>query len=347
VSRAPHLTGPAAETLRSTGRRIVVTGAGGWIGKATLELLWNELGPEVFGQRVVAFGSATRTIDLGNGRTVEQRALGDVGLLPTEPSLVLHLAFLTKDRVAGMDEADYRRSNRALSQSVLEALDVIDARAVFVASSGAAAVADDLSASPAMRLYGSLKKADEEAFARWAQERGRRAVIARIFALSGPHINKHENYALASFVKDALAGRAIAIRSGFPVFRSYVAIRELMSLVFALMLDGDSGMVRFDTGGERLEMQRIAEIVSETLGPVAIGRPALRTDPVDEYVGSDAAYRQLLAKYGIEHLPFRQQVAETAAFFTSVQQQLRLAGHDSAQWSGAGEPARANKRKSA
>ena len=69
---------------------------------------------------------------------------------------------------------------------MLEALDRIDARAIFVASSGAAAAAEDPTASPAMSVYGWLKKGDEDAFAGWAEERGRRAVICRIFALSGP-----------------------------------------------------------------------------------------------------------------------------------------------------------------
>jgi nucleoside-diphosphate-sugar epimerase len=192
---------------------------------------------------------------------------------------------------------------------------MIGATAVFVASSGAAEFADEPNASPAMQLYGSLKKADEDMFAQWAEERGTRAVIARIFALSGPHINKHDTYALASFIRDALAGRPISIRADFPVYRSYVAIRDLMSVVFAAMLGEGAGVVRFSTGGERLEMQHIAETVSETVGHVAIDRPPLRTDAADEYVGDDAAYQELLSRYGIEHLPFAQQVAETAASF--------------------------------
>jgi UDP-glucuronate decarboxylase len=320
-----RLTGPAADALLASGKRIVVTGASGWIGRATLELLRNTLGLEAFRDRVVAFGSAARGIDFGQGHVIEQRPLSDIARLPSAPSLVLHLAFLTKDRVSGMDEGEYRRSNLALRESVLQALDRIDAHSVFVASSGAAAVAEDATASPAMRLYGSLKKADEDAFARWAKERGRRAVICRIFALSGPHINKHENYALASFIKDALAGRPISIRSDFPVFRSYVAIRELMSLVFALMLESDESVVRFDSGGEKLEMQAIAEIVSKVVGPVEIERPRLGAGSADEYVGSDEAYRQLLSAYGMNHVPFDQQVVETAAFFASDEDRNRLA----------------------
>jgi nucleoside-diphosphate-sugar epimerase len=316
MSARSRLSGPAAEILPSSRTRIVITGASGWIGKATLELLYNTLGPRDFAKRVFAFGSAPRTIDFGAG-AIEQRALAAMLALPSAPTLVLHLAFLTKDKVAGMDEHQYRDLNTVLSRTVLEALDMIGATAVFVASSGAAEFADDAAASPAIRLYGSLKKADEEAFAKWAEERGTRVVIARIFALSGPHINKHETYALASFISDALAGRPISIRSDIPVYRSYIAIRELMSLILAAMFEERAGVVRFSTGGERIEMQRIAEIVSETLGPVAIERPPLKSGPVDEYVGDDPAYRKLLSRYGIDHLPFDQQVIETAASFAS------------------------------
>lgn len=316
MSIHPRFSGPAAQALPSSDARIVITGASGWIGKATLELLYNTLGPGDFAKRVYAFGSAPRTIDFGAG-TIEQRPLIAMLALPASPTLVLHLAFLTKDKIAGMDQEEYCRLNLVLSRTVIEALDMIGASAVFVASSGAAEYADDPAASPAMRLYGSLKKADENAFASWAEECGRRAIIARIFALSGPHINKHGNYALASFIKDALARRPISIHADFPVYRSYVAIRELMSFVFAAMLDQPAGVLRFSTGGERLEMQRIAEIVAEALGPVPVERPPLRSETVDEYVGNDAAYRQLLSEYGIEHLPFRDQVAETAAFLAA------------------------------
>ncbi|HEX8841083.1 MAG TPA: NAD(P)-dependent oxidoreductase [Sphingomicrobium sp.] len=316
MSTHPRLSGPAATALPAGGERIVITGASGWIGKATLELLYNTLGPGDFAKRVFAFGSAPRTIDFGAG-TIEQRPLIAMLALPSAQTLVLHLAFLTKDKVAGMDEEEYCRLNRALGRTVLEALDMIGTSAVFVASSGAAQFVDDADASPEVRLYGSLKKADEEAFARWAEERGRRAVIARIFALSGPHINKHDTYALASFIRDALAGGPITIWSDHPVYRSYVSIRELMSLVFGLVLEEAAGVVRFSTGGERLEMQRVAEIVSETLGPVAIERPPLKSGPIDEYVGDAAAYEELLTAHGIDHLPFAQQVVETAASFGS------------------------------
>src|SRR5574338_236013 len=131
----PGLDPTAATLLTSSDARIVITGAGGWIGKAALELLYNTLGPAAFASRVVAFGSAARTVDFGAG-AIEQKPLAGIFALPRAPTLVLHLAFLTKDKVGGMDENEYRRANRALSRTVLDALDDIGATAVFVASSG-------------------------------------------------------------------------------------------------------------------------------------------------------------------------------------------------------------------
>jgi nucleoside-diphosphate-sugar epimerase len=64
-----------------------------------------------------------------------------------------------------------------------------------------------------MRLYGSLKREDEERFAAWADAAGKRAVIARIFALTGPYINKPGAYAIASFLADAMAARPVEVRA--------------------------------------------------------------------------------------------------------------------------------------
>jgi nucleoside-diphosphate-sugar epimerase len=306
-----------AESLRQSGRRIVITGAGGWIGLATLELLHLALGRDDFARRVVAFGSSERVLELRNGIEVVQRPLPMLPSLRPEPTLLLHLAFLTKDRAERMDEDDYVRTNRALSRLVLDSLDEIGAQGVFVASSGAAAFADDSSVSPAMRLYGSLKRKDEEAFAGWADGRGKSAVIARIFNLSGPYINKHSSYALASFILDAQAGRSIEIRATRAVMRGYVAVRELMSLVFALLLGAEQRVIRFDTGGVPMEMQDIAEAVAAQCGPAAVHRPCLNDgERADEYFGDHARYLGLLAGCGVRHVAFSQQVSETAEFLT-------------------------------
>lgn len=302
-----------AAVLAKHDRPIVITGASGWIGLATLDLLHRALG-DAFGTRVHCFGSSARMLNLRDGRQVPQHALADLPGLAAKRVWLLHFAFQTKDRAETMSEDAYRAANLAISDTVLDALDRLDAEAVFVASSGAATKADDPAASAAMRLYGAMKRDDEVRFAGWADARGRRAVIGRIFNITGPYINKHQAYAMASFILDALDHRPIAVRAPREVFRAYVAIRELMSLVFALLAAAPSGVARLDTGGEAMELGDVARVVAAVMGGVGVERATI-TDPVpDRYVGDDAAYAALLARHGIASIPLDEQVRETADY---------------------------------
>lgn len=308
--RDQRLSPGVAAALAASDHRIVVTGAGGWLGLATLELLDNALGA-AFADRVVAYASRARDVTLRSGTVVALRPLVDIACLPPRPTLVLHLAFLTKDRVASMDEAAYREANAALSASVLAALDAIGATGVFVASSGAARSAGDAAATPAMRLYGELKTHDETLFADWAQQTGRTAVVTRIFNVAGPYINKPGHYALAAFVADALVARPIAVQAPHRVVRSFVAIRELMSLVLALLLGGP-GIVRFDTGSDELELADLAAAVAAELGG-SVARAPIVGDRIDRYVGDPGPYRMLLARHAIARVSLAEQIRDTAA----------------------------------
>jgi nucleoside-diphosphate-sugar epimerase len=314
----PGLSGAGAARLAAGDRRLVVTGAGGWLGRATLEGLHQCLG-DAFHRRVVCFGSKARRLSLRGGLVVEQRALADLRALKAAPTIVLHNACLTRDRAETMSGADYITANRAISRLVLDALEPIGGRAVFLPSSGAAYRAEDPSAPEALRLYGRLKLEDEAAFADWANQAGASAALVRVFNLSGPYINKLGSYALAGFILDALAGRPIQVRATRPVFRSYVAIRELMSIVLGLLTSEAPTVVRFDTGGDQaLEMGDIAEAVAATLNPaLAVERPALISTDADFYVGDAAAYSALRAAHGAETVSFADQIRETATYLTN------------------------------
>lgn len=307
------LEAAVAQALLGNNRHIAITGASGWLGRATLDLLERALG-DTFAARVSCYGSASRMIDLGDGRQVPQRPLAELGALEAQRIWVLHYAFYTKERAEAMDEAAYRAANAAISDTVIAALDRIDAEAVFVASSGAASKADDPLASPAMRLYGAMKRDDETRFADWAEARERRAVIGRIFNLTGPYMNKHDAYAMASFIRDALGLRPIRVNAPREVVRGYVAIRELMSLVFALLAqEGPLGaVIRFESGGEALELGEVARITALALGGGMVERAAVTEQEPDRYGGDSAAYAALLARHGIASVPLETQVRETA-----------------------------------
>jgi nucleoside-diphosphate-sugar epimerase len=306
------LSAHVAASLRESAHRIVITGASGWLGRATLDLLREALG-ETFEARVECFGSRRAEIRLSAVQTIEQRPLNELAALTCQPTLLLHFAFLTKDRAETMPEAEYRAANRAIRRLVLDALAPIGVDAAFVASSGAARHADDASATSAMRLYGMLKREDEDAFAGWAEACGTSAIIARIFNISGPHINKVRSYALPSFVLDALAGKSVVVRAPHEVRRGYVAIRELMSLAFALLIERQTDITRFDSGGEDIELGSLATMIASSMN-CPVERPQLREGRADIYLGDNRSYRLLLDRHAVASVSLADQIEETVAF---------------------------------
>jgi nucleoside-diphosphate-sugar epimerase len=313
----PGFSGVGAERLRTGPWRIVVVGAGGWLGLATLEMLHGLLGAD-FHRRVACFGSAERTLILRGGVAVDQHPLEALARLPMAPSLVLHLAFLTQEKAKAMPEDAYVAANRAISSQVLGALDAVGARGVFVPSSGAVYMADQPGAERSKQLYGSLKREDEDRFAAWGGDRGASVVIARVFNLSGPYINKRSSYALACFIADALADRPIVIRAARPVLRSYVAISELMSVVVGALTDQPAEPILFDTAGDDVyEMAQIAQVVANVLHhDRGIDRPALKDGDIDRYVGDGSTYTRLRRLNGVTSIGFPEQVRETARYMT-------------------------------
>lgn len=312
---------PIADALRQSHWRVLVTGASGWLGQATLELLIQTFGAE-WRERVVAFGSRERHWRLRDGTPVMQHPLAALGTLPRAPSLLLHFAYLTREKTGQMPIADYIATNRTLSQLVATAGAAVGVERMFVTSSGAvhAALAEAESPDPTL-LYGRLKLEDEALFERFAHVTvERRVFIARLFNLSGPYINKLDSYALASFIQQARQGH-IAIHASRPVIRSYTSAANLLGVAFAQLLDdsGDS-FVCVETAGDcEVEVQALAEHVRAVVLPRAtIDRAPMGGAAADRYVGDGQRYRQLLESFGIAEHSLRQQVTDTADYLQGL-----------------------------
>ena len=304
-----------AGQLRDSHWRVLVTGASGWLGRAALELLAHGFGPGWPG-RVEAFGSSARRLSLRDGAEIEQRPLSELGAMPPRPSLLLHFAYLTREKVAGMSPDDYIATNRAITRTVLEAGARAGVERAVVTSSGAvhAALAAPASPDPAL-LYGRLKLEDEALFAAFARAApGRRALAVRLFNLSGPYINKP--YALSSFIEQAGAGH-ISVQARSPVTRSYTSAANLLGVGLGhLLSDGAEPFLCVETAGEReVEMDDLAEAVRAVVNPSAtIVRAAPDGSPADRYVGDGRAYRALMRRHGVTEDPLARQIADTADY---------------------------------
>ncbi len=294
--------------------RYAVTGASGWLGMATLELLHarGELG------RVTAYASRERSLRLRDGTTLVARPLDALPADGVGNATLMHFAYHTRERAAHMGDAAYVRENIAISATVLDAVQRGAPGALLLPSSGAVyapggrGLATDLGTNP----YGTLKHLDELAFAELCRRAGTRLATVRVFNVSGPHMAKPAAFALGSLVLATLAGEALQIRAPHPVRRSFVAIADLVAVALAALTDaGGPPHVTFDTAGaETVELGELAERVRLALDrrDLPIERSFDASLPADDYVGDGNTMAALATRYGIALSSLDDQIRATA-----------------------------------
>jgi nucleoside-diphosphate-sugar epimerase len=306
----PRLTIPEnlAETLRRDSAPIIITGAGGWLGQAALDMLVSALG-DALPARLKIFATTPRTITLRSGHTLQAKPFAALESETSAPSLILHFAFLTQGFA---HTPDFIATNQKISATMRGFIARNGARGLFIPSSGAAYKPEN--------PYGALKREDEENFSTLAAAQNFPAAIIRIFNLAGPFINNLPNYALASIILDILANRPITLRAAHPVFRSYAHVQDVLNIALAIILNRlDVGI--FDTAGDPpLEIGDLATRISTILtGKILpIHRPASANSPPDRYLGDLAAYAYAAARAGIQPKTLDQQIIDTARFIESL-----------------------------
>ncbi len=304
--------------LKDSRLHIVVTGAGGWIGQAIIEMLESALGRDVH-DRLHVFGSSRRRMLLRSGASIECHALAGLPDLRAGSYLLAHLAFVTREHVSIVDHRDYVAANEAISAMMFDYAQRSAPVGLFLPSSGAVYGQNgELDADVRSNPYGALKLRDERRFRTLPIPEERMAVM-RIFNLAGPFLNKAEHYALGSILMDLRAGGPIRLRADHPVIRSYVHVRDVAEIAFALMLGLVPGSTApFDTAGETaVEVGQLADVCATVLGHpnVRIERPAMRVDvPSDRYVGDGTTMASVAAGLGLALAPLPKQIVDTAAF---------------------------------
>lgn len=310
----PHI----AERLLASSVPILLTGGGGWIGQAALEMLDGVFG-DALPSVVSVFGAAAKSIELRSGRRIASRPLGELSHYEGPPAFVLHCAYITRGHVATMAFDDYVQGNRLISQTVRSMIERCGTRGVFLPSSGAVYRADrTIDADLARNPYGVLKAEDEERFATLGRRFGFPVSIIRIFNLSGPFLNNPTSYALGSILRDLAGGGPIVLRADHEVVRSYAFIGDVLNLAMSLLLES-APIGPFDSvGDQEIEIGALARQAAGLLGyqNTAIIRPAL-VRPPDSYVGDGAKYSDLAEQRNIPLMPLSQQILETDAYLRS------------------------------
>ena len=225
---------------------------------------------------------------------------------------LIHLAFLTRDRLADYGVESYIKQNRAITARVADFIHRNPGMPILTTSSGAAALLDHDEVEVTSNPYSVLKHEEEELW-RSSGEEGRLAVVFRVYAAIGRFIKDPKVFALSDFLCRALAGERIEIRSERPVIRSYVHVGTMMRLFWA-MLDQPCchGFRQVDAANQTLSLVELAQTITALW---SLPDPIIRIDsslPADDYRGDSGLFRQLLREYAIELPELAEQLQETA-----------------------------------
>lgn len=305
-----------SELLRHQLPHVVITGAGGWLGRATLELVDAALGAESLA-RLTAFGSHRRLYQAASGRRHEIHALEEIAEMQCDAALVFHYAYLGKEQVSRLGAETFSTINRAISDSVERFCRRLDRGALFFASSGAAAFAASSPLDADREPYGRDKISDEARFLR-VRRGDFRVAVGRVFSMGGPYINKLREYALSSILLETLGGGPVNLRAERHVYRSFTYVVDVIEAVTATLLAPDAAPPEevFDIASPQIiEIGELAERAVRLLSPGAeIRRPSITLRESDYYVGSPLVFEKLMRRLGRDPVPLDDQIVATAAF---------------------------------
>lgn len=293
--------------------RYVVIGGRGWLGQAALAKL------DGLTDKISVYGSSAGEVTLPSRRRLATAPLSELAELPQQPLVLLHFAFLTKDKVADRPLEAFVEGNRIISDQVAEQVERLRPLGLIMPSSGAATqLAGGFESNP----YGFMKLADEERFTALCAGLGVRFSCPRLYNLAGPFINKLDSYVLACLIRDVQAGRPMQLRAAKPVIRSYIHVEDLLEVCLADLRDQEQLPPVFETAGEvEVEVGELAHRVAVALGVPdhPIQRPAL--DPAlaaDRYVGDPTLWRQRLARHGLTPRDLGRQIKDTAVYLAGL-----------------------------
>ena len=237
--------------------------------------------------------------------------------------MILHLAFLTKDRLGQSSDAEFVARNLQIDDTVAAAVRRSVPAGIFAASSGAARLVQEGGGD----LYGMMKLMQEQRFAALRAEIGAPVLTGRIWSVAGPYINKPDGYALATFLLQARREGRVTVKASLPVYRSYLHVEDLVSVLLAtLAAPGRTPGVVVDlAGAEALEM---ADVAREAALAAGLEEAAVERGEVDftrrsVYLGDPTPFRDLALAAGVRPRAFGEQVRDTLRYLDEDMESAR------------------------
>ena len=286
-------------------KRIAVSGATGWLGRETIEKLSTSLSLE----NLVLYSSDGSNIVNNAGAVLPTESF-----LPATPSEslegLIHLAFLTRDKVDTVGFPDFVSINMSLISKACTIIEESKPRWIVLVSSGAifdrnsGELETDIMRNP----YGFCKRIEEVLVLQSAQKVGANVVIGRLWGATGEFMPYNPAYAVSDFIQSAHTKKKIVVKSGGSVIRRYVDAGEFVEVLVKAAAKGESFTI--NSGGTKIEIGKLAELVAEHFPDIEIVRP-VQDNSLDDYFPRDSDFEILAASVGVMLSDLQTQVSRT------------------------------------
>ena len=284
---------------------ILVTGINGWLGKSFINIASNAgknyklVGLSSRDQSQIIFNKQNGEIKVPIKNFWNFNNPGD------DVEGLVHLAFLTRDKLKNMSSGEYLHKNRQITQRACSLILDCKPKWVLTVSSGATQNSDE------SNYYGQLKLEEENALSNACKSSRSALVIGRLWGATGFSMPINRNYAISDFICQALENGNININSNFEVWRRYVDADQFMYLLFVRALIGDSVII--NSGGPKIEIGELAKKIALNLGIRDQVFRNLEPDSklIDNYFFSGNEYELALNKSGIIAKGIDEQVSDT------------------------------------
>ena len=226
-----------------TGKTVLITGATGLIGSQLVDS-FTAAGAEVI--------SAVRNIARAKGRCVQYDAAKPLDF-DFKADIIVHAACSAHPMAYSTDPAGVMRANITGTMNLLDYAAENGSRFVFL-SSGEIYGNDPVSEKGFTEnetgrvdtmnprsCYPESKRAAETMVAAWAKQYGCDAVVARLCHVYGPSVTPTNSRADAQFLRNALAGEDIVMKSAGSQVRSFMYVKDAARAIMLLCEKGEAG----------------------------------------------------------------------------------------------------------